>query len=176
MAFKYAVKTLKIAWRLLLAIIAFVIIYFFMNPMVLDYSDYRCPSQNDFSKGDIIQPFADLDFTSGKYTAYFINNEQYAWQEHYRGKVFKTEDIQVLNKLQNIRFEYTGSDAATIENKFYLLKDGEVVFSTAVAWDASGLNGFQNQCFGWIEPANGYELTDFKEHFNRVYWPLIALK
>ena len=165
--------------------------YLYYNPIVLR-SDKRYAfifnpkSLNDtdvfdtyydiemFCPTDTLKLFEHFDFSEGNWKVCILFHERYDVAKSIpKGKYLETKNIEIIRKLQNLTFEYTGGDICTLENELMLCKDNRIVFRCEVALDNNEV-GFQSYRFGWIKSLDN-QLAQLVSEFQRPMIPIVFL-
>lgn len=151
-------------------------VYFIYNPIIIQNN--FAPDEVCFpvycNKGEKILLLNNFNFEKGDWKACVIIHERIDLSSDIPyGKYLLTHDKELLNKLGELTFEYTGSDLATVENEIILYKDDLIVFRCKIVIDKN-LEGFQSSKFGWIEVKKG-ELSNIIKSFEHNYFPFVFI-
>jgi len=154
------------------------IVYSYYHPIVINYPPDTIEysrSEKVYKKGDIIQPFKDFDLGSGNYTAYVIIKDRIGLTNDIpHAGVLKTKNTLFLKGLQDMKFEYTGGDMATIENEFLLYHVDKLVFRSGIVIE-DRKEGLQDSAFGWIRLMEPDKLMrDYIQDFDACF-PIVIL-
>jgi hypothetical protein len=126
--------------------------------------------------GDTVAVFSKFDFTKDNWIAYtVINTQDFEDLNPLLPKrtCLKTTDRAVLLQMQKSwKFKITQGDMATVQSGFYLVKNGKVVFSSAIVLDKNS-QGLQNSTYGWMQPVNKKAMINTCRSFRKVYWPVV---
>lgn len=160
---------------LIVVVLVIVLVYFSFHPVVINMpkGDGKAVAHT-YHKGEAINPFKDYAIDNENFTAYIIINERVdlASDMPYGG-ILKTNDINLLKQLRdNLAFEYTEADVATVENEFLLFDGDKLVFRAGIVLDENS-QGLQNSNLGWIR-AKGrpHMLSSYCSQFT-VCFPLL---
>ncbi len=162
---------MKVKRYTIFCILAVVLVFGFLYltgnaPIVIDTST-ETTSVGEIVIGDTVEPFNDLDFSKGDWTAYLYLSLD---DRKDRGKLYKCDDRVVIKSLcEPFRFVYNGADMATVNSSFLLYLDEELVFSSGVVWNKK-FSGFQSKDFGW---ATSNHLNKYFNQFERSYAPIV---
>lgn len=131
-----------------------ILLYFFFlfNPIVLNRDENLFGNESSITrkKGDYIKPFYDFNYDSGNWKVCVLIKERIEISSNIPyGKYLFTEDIQVIKRFKNLKFEYSGGDMATVENEIIFYHNNKIVFRGNVVLDKFN-EGIQNEDFGWI--------------------------
>jgi len=164
----------------LIPILYFVAIKIQGHALVFDLTDHDNFSYKkngrQVSKGDTLNIFKEFDFENGHWKVYVlldrddmsdINLEMDRWYSYCQ------TDVSILKEMQSQwRFVFTGEDLATVTNQLLLIKDGKLMFRSAIVVDKNSM-GLQNEKFGWIESIDSNKMAETLKKFRRDYFPVI---
>jgi len=150
--------------------------YYCLNPILLHSTgrevdfvqpdDQCCMSQN-------INLFKKVNLDQGHFKAILLlTDKEKIVQTFSNGKIFYTEDIQLLKKIQEqANFTLTHSDLCTVENTLRLYRDGILIDEVAVVLEENK-QGIQSMRYGWAT-SNSPHFIRLLSEFKRYYYPLI---
>jgi hypothetical protein len=130
-----------------------------------------------FKKGDIVSPLYGLDFDQGEWIVYILLiHDDYKLLKHKVPKnCLKLTDRETMKQMQQQwNMVYTGGDAVTVTSRIVFIRDGNIVFSSAIDL-TSEKNGLQSRYFGWIEPQSQDVMWEYCNKFEPVFWPVLIL-
>jgi hypothetical protein len=134
--------------------------------------------KENVQKGDVVSPLQGMDFDNGNWTAYLVltTDDFDQLKPRFSRNCLKLTDRQTLKSMsQDLKMIYTGGDIATVASYLIFVKDGKVVFNSAIHLSKEGFEGLQSPYFGYMEPQNKGVLWKYCSKFEPVYAPFIIL-
>lgn len=126
----------------------------------------------------IINPLADIEFNTGKNSAYLIFSKQDRQElpaGMNRRKVYICKDNVDLKSLKDdFFFLQSNGDIATCESDIFILKDNKIIFHSGLVFTDS-IIGLQDGSFGWIDAINQKALKQHFLNFKPINYPIIIL-
>lgn len=167
--------------RVVLFILLFFIgvnVYLLFNPIVILSSAISSnPDNTNYKQADTVNILGQYNFDVGDWVAYVIlypNDKIDLIEDIPSGHVLKTNNPALLKGLQkSAAMVYTNTDMATVENKFLLFRNKELILESSIVLDKN-IQGFQNSDYGWLQCINAdfaFNISNFK----RVYKPVVIL-
>lgn len=165
----------KAIWTIILCLIS-IYVYFIFYPIIIErngfYSEVMYVANK--KRGDKIKVFDSYNFEEGNWKVCVLINERVEISPNIPfGRYLYTEDINVIKRLKDMSFEYTGADITTVENEIILYKDNQIIFRSGIVIDTKK-QGLQNGTFGWIEDKN-HELGLIIRNFQLNLLPFVYL-
>jgi hypothetical protein len=133
--------------------------------------------RKEFKKGDIVSPLYGLDFDQGEWTAYILltHDDYKLLKQDISRNCLKLTDRETMKQMQQQwKMVYTGGDAATVISRIVFIRDGDIMFSSAIDL-TSEKKGLQSRYFGWIEPQSQGVMWEYCNKFEPIVWPVLIL-
>jgi hypothetical protein len=164
--------------RKLLFLLLILIIPYFLGiyPISIDCKGiYKRMPKEVHNAGDTIKPLSKLDITTGQWKAYVIisRDDKGTIKELPKWNVFKTDNKNILQQLQQQKFISSGGDIATATSSIRIYKDGELMFESGLSLDEA--QGLQSSHYGWLRATPKNSLLAVIKQFDKVYWPVVIL-
>ncbi|MGQ8867817.1 hypothetical protein [Myroides sp. TSA_177.3] len=149
--------------------------YYSFNPIVLNINNQSTVNDVENLQKEVVPIFDGINFNVGSFKALLIINDKIDIHSNFtRGRVFYTEDVDLLKKMQKkCVFHVTNSDLTTVENKLLLYKNDSIVYEEYVVLEVNK-QGIQNSNHGWLL-SKSQDLINFLSEFERLYIPIVFI-
>lgn len=166
--------------KIVVCVVLVIVVYFILNPLVLDYSDSSLNFvENKYKQGDEFS-LNDLLYSVNKsnYKLYIIlkeEDENVINSKKIKNCILFSSDVNLITNLLKEKFVYTERDVSTIESKIILCSEGEVIFKSAILISEDKV-GIQNRLTGWSELNNSKSFNIMLEQLDCYNYPILIFK
>ncbi|MDR2221573.1 MAG: hypothetical protein LBE34_02425 [Flavobacteriaceae bacterium] len=153
--------------------------YFFYRPVVIQFNDFKSPTNFTFKPNQVIDLNDILSLEEQKDVTIYIalNDEErtYFNMQVPKWKVLKTKKIDLIKELFSCKFRYTGGDVSTVQSKLYIYSGSKLVFESEISLEEHHL-GLQNSYTGWASCVNDKDLLKIIAQFDRYNLPILVIQ